>query len=247
MPGPSLLGLGGLESGILPHLYPKLWGPREGHPLGTHWAQSRISRMRPRLPWSLTSTQVLRTCRDGFRRRQRGTSRGCGQTPSSTAPRPLPALAAAAPRFSLAAAPTWARSMLWAFAMRRLGILQQPPGGQGRKKGLPLQSLPQSLLQSLNQETGKACEIAAASMVPNVTVGAPLDPRLSGLDSQLAMEPPELSPAVALTTHGQYRVNSQDNTQGSGSRCKPAVTGSSEKAPRTTCCLGSCLFCSWHL
>lgn len=73
-------------------------------------------------------------------RRQRETSWSWSLAPSPPLPKPSPALAAVAPRLSLAAAPAWARSMLWAFAMRWLGILQQSPRGPGRENGLPLPS-----------------------------------------------------------------------------------------------------------
>lgn len=36
---------------------------------------------------------------------------------------------------------------------------------------------------------------------------------------------------VALTTHGHYEVNSQDNTQGAEGRCKPAITPLLQEGP----------------
>lgn len=83
-------------------------------------------------------------------RRQRETSWSQSLAPSPPLPKPSPALAAVAPSLSLAAAPAWARSMLWAFAMRWLGILQQPPKGPGRENGLLCHPLP--LHHRLSQE-----------------------------------------------------------------------------------------------
>lgn len=84
----------------------------QGHiPLGSpgHWA-----RFRGQGPPSLVndlSAQVFRTCRDGFRRRQRGTI-WSGARHQLPAPRLSPALAAAAPRLLLAAAPARAEHTL---------------------------------------------------------------------------------------------------------------------------------------
>lgn len=97
------------------------------------------------------------------------------------APRPSPALAAAAPRLLLAAAPAWARSTLWASAMRQLGILQQSPGGQSWKRGLPLSPLVFFTAVHTTEAMRKPMESSAAFMIPNVTDRA-LGPRFSRLD-----------------------------------------------------------------
>lgn len=98
---------------------------------------------------------------------------------------------------------------------------------------------------------GEAYQIAAASMVQNVTLRTPPGPQLSGLGSWLALEPAavsmlplELSLVVVLTTHSQYTVDSQTTHEGQGPGANQPSPSSSEKLPRTPCCLGSYLFCS---
>lgn len=113
---------------------------------------------------------------------QRESSWSRSLAPSPPLPKASPALAAVTPRPSLAAAPAWARSMLWLFAMRRLGILQQSPGGLGRKSGLPrLSTAPSPRIKPRRQE--KKCQVSAVSVVPSVTETGLLRPRLSGLRS----------------------------------------------------------------
>lgn len=78
---------------------------------------------------------------------------GAGAWHQPPAPQALSRPGGVASRFSLAAAPAWARSMLWPFAMRWLGILQQSPGGPGKKSGLPLPSTaPSARVKSRRQE-----------------------------------------------------------------------------------------------
>lgn len=97
------------------------------------------------------------------------------------APRPSPALAAAAPRLLLAAAPAWARSTLWASAMRQLEILQQSPGGQSWKRGLPLSPLVFFTAVHTTEAMKKPTKSSAASKIPNMTDRA-LGPCFSRLD-----------------------------------------------------------------
>lgn len=60
---------------------------------------------------------------------------GAGAWHRPPAPRALARPGGVASRFSLAAAPAWARSMLWPLATRRLGILQQVSGRARPEEG----------------------------------------------------------------------------------------------------------------
>lgn len=155
---------------------------------GVHRRRCRLGgglRAGPGLPQSPSpSAQVSRTCRDGFRGAREKTSWSWSWSLAPSPPPPLPkpsaALAAVAPRRSLAAAPAQARSTLWLSAMRRLGILQQSPGGLGRESGLPLPSTaPSPWIKPRRQE--KKCQVSVVSVVPGVTETGLLHPHLSWL------------------------------------------------------------------
>lgn len=89
-------------------------------------------------PWSMTSLPrccgLAKTGSEGAREEPAGA--GAWHPAPSSKALCLPRLQLL-PRLLLAAAPAWARSMLWAPAMRQLEILQPSPGGQSRKRGLP--------------------------------------------------------------------------------------------------------------
>lgn len=149
--------------------------PQDWIPLGSLGA-GQDSEGKAHHPWSMTS--LPRCCGlagaglEGAREEPAGTGAW------HPAPRLSPALAAAAPRLLLAAAPAWARSMLWASAMRQLGILQQSPGRQSRKRGLPSVSFSVSLTTVHTKEAmKKLAESQATSMIPNMTDRV-LDPTL---------------------------------------------------------------------
>lgn len=136
-------------------------------------------RARPGLPRSLSpSAQVCWTCRDGFRGAREKPAGAGAWHPAPPLPKPSPALAAVVPRLSLAAAPTWARSRLWIFATRRLGILQQSLGGLGRNSGLPwLSTVPLPQVKPRRQEK-KMSSVSSVCGTYCVRDRAPVPPSL---------------------------------------------------------------------
>lgn len=131
-------------------------------------------------PWSITSLPrccgLAKTGSEGAREEPAGAGAW------HLAPRPSPALAAAAPRLLLAAAPAWARSTLWASAMRQLGFCNSLQEGRAGRGGFP--SVPSSVSFTVvhtKEAMKKPTESSAASMIPNVTDRA-LGPCFSRLD-----------------------------------------------------------------
>lgn len=129
---------------------------------------------------------------------------GAGAWHRPPAPQALSRPGAVASRFSLAAAPAWARSMLWPFATRRLGILQQPPGGPGQKRGPPLPSAaPSTRVKSRRQERRK-CQVLAGSMVPRVTESGLPRPHLSDLHPDQPSQPSAHTPVPVGLSHRSW-------------------------------------------
>lgn len=131
-----------------PHLYRAPLLPRRA----LHREHCRLGLASPGLePLCPGGVDLLRRVQKAPERNQLELEPEPGTQPR--APQALSRPGGAASRFSLAAAPAWARSMLWPFAMRRLGILQQSPEGPGKKSGLPLPSTaPFTRVKSRRQE-----------------------------------------------------------------------------------------------